>query len=222
MKRFIMLCSVLTAAGLAVLAAVMAVLPDQIPMHWNAQGVMDRMGSKYELLLIVLMGIATAAFVLWAGARKAEDAMTQRVTGWSAVFCLVLFFGITLFTIYAGIQYTRSGGTPSPGTAQLVMKGSCIIAGLSLTVLGNFMPKARLNSLFGIRVPWTMNSHTVWQRSQRTGGITAVVAGLLILLLAVLLPGLPALLAMLVICTLWVIIALGASWKYHREEELQK
>ena len=46
------------------------------------------------------------------------------------------------------------------------------------------MPKARRNSLFGLRTKWSLSSDAVWQKSQRFAGITGVAAGLLLILLA--------------------------------------
>jgi len=38
-------------------------LPDQVPGHYNAQGEVDRMGSKFELLLLPGVGVFMIFFI---------------------------------------------------------------------------------------------------------------------------------------------------------------
>ena len=51
--------------------------------------------------------------------------------------------------------------------------------GLLFVVVGNVLPRARSNFVFGIRTPWTLSSDAVWARTNRVGGYTMVAAGLL-------------------------------------------
>ena len=51
-------------------------------------------------------------------------------------------------------------------------------AGVLLILLGNLLPLARSNFIFGIRTPWTLSSETVWTQSHRVGGYAMVGAGL--------------------------------------------
>jgi uncharacterized membrane protein len=47
-----------------------------------------------------------------------------------------------------------------------------------LVLLGNLLPLARSNFIFGIRTPWTLSSEHVWTRAHRVGGYAMVAAGL--------------------------------------------
>ncbi|HEX6053694.1 MAG TPA: SdpI family protein, partial [Gemmatimonadaceae bacterium] len=51
--------------------------------------------------------------------------------------------------------------------------------GVLFMVIGNVLPRARSNFIFGIRTPWTLSSDTVWTRSNRVAGYSMVAAGLL-------------------------------------------
>jgi uncharacterized membrane protein len=55
-------------------------------------------------------------------------------------------------------------------------------------VLGNVMPRARPNWWFGIRTPWTLTNDRVWEKTHRLGGMTFVLAGLLLIVSAFLAP----------------------------------
>ena len=48
-------------------------------------------------------------------------------------------------------------------------------------VLGNVLPRARPNWLFGIRTPWTLTNDRVWERTHRLGGMLFVIAGIILL-----------------------------------------
>ncbi len=225
MKKFIFAMVLITALSLTGMAVSLSMLPDTIPMHYNFAGEVDRMGSKYEVLVVAAIGVIMAAVLLALAAHiqrftktEQEAKVGRSVMAWLAISMLVLFFGITFWTLYLGYHYVQQGSSAvSPVDAQVILKGSAAFIGLLLVVLGNFMPKARQNAIFGLRVPWTMDNKTVWMRSQRFAGITAVICGFLILLTAIFLPGVGAMIALTVLVTAWVIAALAVSWKYHKE-----
>jgi uncharacterized membrane protein len=63
-----------------------------------------------------------------------------------------------------------------------------VMIGVLFVVLGNVMPRARSNWMFGIRTPWTLTNDRVWERTHRVGGMTFVGAGLLLIVSAFLRP----------------------------------
>ena len=52
-----------------------------------------------------------------------------------------------------------------------------VALGILLVIVGNIMPKARMNSLCGLRTPWSMKNEVTWKKSQRFGGISFIGAG---------------------------------------------
>ena len=48
--------------------------------------------------------------------------------------------------------------------------------------LGLVMPKLRRNSLMGLRTKWSLSSDEAWEKSQRFGGKSLAVTGVLVLL----------------------------------------
>ena len=63
-----------------------------------------------------------------------------------------------------------------------------------------------------------MYSDSVWQKSQRFGGIVCVIGGIALILLSALLPGSWNTAVMLVIIAVLAIVASGASYKYYSQE----
>lgn len=51
-------------------------------------------------------------------------------------------------------------------------------------ILCNFMPQIKQNYTFGCRTPWALNDEHNWQRTQRMGGYTFVVMGIVLLVLS--------------------------------------
>ena len=56
-----------------------------------------------------------------------------------------------------------------------------ILLGVMFLVLGNYMPKCKMNAFIGIKLPWTYSSDENWRRTHRLGGFVWVAAGLLLL-----------------------------------------
>jgi len=46
-----------------------------------------------------------------------------------------------------------------------------------MVFLSNYMGKIRRNPHLGIKLPWTLKSDIVWNKTHRLGGITGVIGG---------------------------------------------
>lgn len=62
-----------------------------------------------------------------------------------------------------------------------------IALGVLLVVVGKYIPKSRMNSVFGVRTKWSMHNEETWTRSNRFGGIVLVVTGIAIVFSSLLL-----------------------------------
>lgn len=58
----------------------------------------------------------------------------------------------------------------------------CLMMGVGLILIGNYMPKARPNRTFGIRIRWTLESDENWAMTHRFCGRLWVIAGAVTLL----------------------------------------
>ena len=61
-------------------------------------------------------------------------------------------------------------------------------AGFLFLIIGNFLPKTRFNYFMGVRTPWTLSDERVWDRTHRLAGPLFMLAGLVVILSACLLP----------------------------------
>ena len=60
-----------------------------------------------------------------------------------------------------------------------------ILLGVMFLVVGNYLPKCKMNAFIGIRLPWTYSSDENWRRTHRLGGFVWVICGALLLVNAV-------------------------------------
>ena len=98
------------------------------------------------------------------------------------------------------------------------MKFTGIAIGILLVILGNIMPKMRRNAMFGLRTKWSMANDSVWQKSQRFGGIASVLCGLAMIVISAFVPGVWNLFVMTVIIIVWLILCVIASYRYYKAD----
>ena len=100
-----------------------------------------------------------------------------------------------------------AGFLAAHGVTHLVCGG----IGVLFIIMGNFMPQIKQNYTFGCRTPWALNDAHNWQRTQRMGGYTFIVMGIVLLVLAFFggLLGDIATLAVLLVAVLG-----GSAWIY--------
>lgn len=209
MFAVIMICLVGTAI-LIVLS------PDQVPMHYGISGEPDRFGSKYENLLWPALGIVLAvvfAFLAKAQGKK-TGAPNEKLFLIAGLGVLVLLTAIGFFSMIKAISYDpKSSGSLSDD----ILRFENIAFGILFVILGNLMPKARRNSAFGVRTKWSMANDAVWQKSQRFGGITAVVGGLCMIVLSPFVPGMWNLAVLLAAVLALAVLSSYMSYRYYQE-----
>lgn len=62
-------------------------------------------------------------------------------------------------------------------TNQIMM----IIVGVVLIIGGAISTKVKMNSVIGIRIPWTMYNENTWKKSNFFGGIVILISGIVTL-----------------------------------------
>ena len=170
---------VLAMAGTGL--AVALSLPDGVylPVHWNGYGVADRMGSKWEALLMPASVSAFMALIFYflpslePRAQNLERSRGLYMMAWLGML-------IVMVTAHVGILGSALGwGLP----IIRMIQGSI---GLLFVLIGNQLGKSRRMFLTGIRTPWTLASEEVWIATHRFAGKLVVGSGLLLILAAVL------------------------------------
>jgi len=92
--------------------------------------------------------------------------------------------------------------------------------GLLFALIGNYLPKTRMNSTMGIKVPWAYSSEENWNATHRFAGKVWVVGGILVALCA-LLPHLWAVSAMIILMVVLCVLPILYSYRFYRKEKAE-
>lgn len=212
-------CGILTLLPMVITTvAVLWFLPDTIPAHYGISGEVDRWGSKYESFILPGISLVFGVAMLlgaWISSRSSRKEVEQgsRIFVIAGNVSLAVFNVMTLFFLYTSwAQMEHLEGVPEIGLRILF----AVIA-IMLLVLGAVMPQVKQNAWFGVRTKWTMQSVSVWEKSQRFGGKLFMGAALLCLAsLALPFPWVTA------VFVLSVAAAAVGSWYYSRREGLKE
>ena len=158
--------------ALAFSIAVYSRLPERVPVHWGISGEPNRFGSRIEgAFLLPLIMVVLYLIMQWYPSR---DPRASNIAKFRAAYDTMVAAMLALLAVIHVLALSSAlGWSVDMGTAVLVSLGALF------TLLGNLLPLARSNFMFGIRTPWTLSSDSVWMRSHRVGGYAMVAAGLL-------------------------------------------
>lgn len=197
---------ILMILPLAAVLIALQFLPDQIPAHYGASGQVDRWGSKYETLifpaLTAVFGGVMLAVARYASRQEESGTNNEGVVFMAGLSGMLLFNAMTLFFLFLAFRKTEDLAAAPVDVYQLMFG----ILGLGMVAIGNVMPKARMNSLVGLRTPWSRKNETVWKKSQRFGGISFILGGVATVLVSILTKGFSCLLCFLGILAVITVI----------------
>ncbi len=187
-------------------------LPEQVPMHWDMHGEVDRYGSRLEgvfLLPAIMLFMAILIPVL-----PRIDPRGASYEKFRGSYHLVMNATLTfLLAVHLAVLATALG-MPVP-MDRLMTVG----VGVLFMILGNVLPRARPNWMFGVRTPWTLSSERVWERTHRVGGYLMFAAGAVILLAGLLAPGAPSAMTILVATLVAALGSVVYSYVAWRQEK---
>jgi len=148
-------------------------LPEQMPMHWNAQGDVDGWGSKllavFGMPLILLAAQWLCVLGTYADPKRANHS--------EKILQLVFWIIPVLSVVVHALVYAAALGHEV--RVETVMP---VLIGVVIIIIGNYLPKCKQNYTIGIKIPWTLNNEENWNRTHRFAGWLWVVGGVAIML----------------------------------------
>ena len=174
---------------LVVVLIALQFLPEQIPAHYDMNNQVTRWGSKYETLIFpvitVLFGYFMLAMAKLSSKQEENGSNNKNVCIVTGIASLALFNAMTVYFLYADFNSFVNLSSIALDINQLLFE----LLGVSMVLLGNIMPKLRMNSVVGLRTVWSIKNETAWKKSQRFGGISFIVGGIIIIIVCFLTKG---------------------------------
>lgn len=188
-------------------------LPNQIPAHFDFNNEVTRYGSKYETLIIPATVIGFGFFMLvmaqFCKKHEKDGSNNEKICIITGIVTLILFNAMAYYFLYVGFNSVENLSDVSLDINQLTFG----ILGIMMIIIGNIMPKTRMNSLLGLRTVWSMKNETTWKKSQHFCGISFIIGGLVMVVLCFLTSGFACIAASLGIIVILVIVDTFYTYK---------
>ncbi len=161
---------VFIATAFIVAAVLYPSLPEQIPIHWNAQGEVDGyMQKPGGVLIMPAMALFTYIIMKLIPIISPRGFRTDKFSDVIEVLQVTL---VGFMSIVAVLVLLEARGM-NVYISELITAG----IGLLFVIIGNYLGKVRKNFFIGIRTPWTLASDEVWYRTHRIGGRLFMLSG---------------------------------------------
>lgn len=169
-------------------------LPDQLVIHWNAAGEPDSYGPK--ALVVFGFPLLMCGLNLFLQGMQKNDPQIGNAP--RSLRLLSIWIIPVLSLILVPVTLLSGIGVEMPVTVII-----SLLLGIIFIGVGNYLPKSKQNSSFGIRLPWTLAHEENWNRTHHLAGYLWILGGGL-LILGAFLPSsgfLPILVVVLILIT---------------------
>jgi len=166
---------VVTGLSYILALAVLPILPDIIPTHWNYAGVPDAFGEKVPSVF-TLPVILTLVMILTQVLPRYKQMQAPSVRS-RDLYAIIIFSAACLVLAVQAVTLANAAGLMVPLVTVLPM----LLGGIFI-VLGGVLPLIGPNRVMGIRLPWTLADERNWKMTHERGGPVFMGAGILIVL----------------------------------------
>jgi uncharacterized membrane protein len=157
-------------------------LPDApIATHFGLDGQPNGFSSRDEALAFFPIFMPVMALLLWVlpviSPKKASLKRSQLAYDMAqlAIMAFLALAHVIVIVKALGVQID-------------IVSVLSLGTGFLFLIIGNFLPKTRFNYFMGVRTPWTLSDERVWDKTHRMAGPLFMLAGLVVILAACLLP----------------------------------
>lgn len=150
-------------------------MPDMMPTHFDFNNEPDSYSSKEFALFglpLLMIGIYLFTYFI-VNADPRRKYQNDKILNVTFLTIPVISILVTLLTISSS-----RGNTPDIGLWINVLISIIFI------FLGNYLPKTKRNYTVGIKIPWTLHSDKVWEKTHRFGGKVFVIGGFIALIMS--------------------------------------
>lgn len=207
-KKLLIWTSLLTLLPIPVGLLLWDRFPEVMTIHWGITGQADGYGSPFFAVFAmpVMLLLTHWLCIFFTTMDKRNRDRNQKIQ--SIVLWTIPVIGnlscLGMYALALGWEFSPVAWTMIP-------------MGLLFAVIGNYMPKTKMNYTIGIKVPWTYSSEENWRATHRFAGKIWVIGGLL-LIPACFLPNGWAVTVMIVNLSVLAIVPIVYSWRFYKKE----
>ena len=210
-KKLLVLTSLLTLLPIPIGLLLWNKFPETMAIHFGMTGQAD--GFARPSFVIFVLPLIMLAFqwvcILSSTLDKRNQNRNHKMQ--SLVLWIIPLIGnLSILGIYAlslGVEFSPVAWTLIP-------------MGILFAIIGNYMPKTRMNSTMGIKIYWTYTSEANWNATHRFAGKLWVIGGILLALCSLLPHGL-AVAIMLTAILVLVVLPVFYSWRFYQKEKAE-
>jgi len=210
-KKLLILTSLLTLLPIPIGLLLWNQFPETMAIHWGLTGQADGFASVPfavfvpPVIMLAVQWLCILATALDKGNKNRNQKM-QTIVLWAIpLICNLSCCGI--YALALGWKFSPVAWTMIP-------------MGILFAVIGNYMPKTRMNSTMGIKVPWAYSSEANWNATHRFAGKVWVIGGILVALCS-LLPHVWAISAMILFMVVLCVLPIVYSYRFYRKEKAE-
>lgn len=188
-------------------------LPEQIPAHYGLNNQVTRWGSKYEALIVPIVTVMLGCFFLGiaklAAKHEENGNNNENICIVSGIATLIIFNAMTWYALFSGFHKMEDLSSNKFDVYQLLFG----ILGIAMIIIGNIMPKLRMSAVTGLKTKWSMKNETTWKKSQRFGGISYIIGGVVIVVICFFIQGIYCFLSTLGVIAILLVIDVFYTYK---------
>lgn len=161
------------------------------------------MKSSMPIILLVVHLIC-----IWGTSKdKSNGDQNQKV------FRMVFWICPIIAVYISGINYLVAEGKYSD-----IEEISICLFGLTFLIIGNYLPKCKMNATIGIKIPWTYSSEENWNQTHRFGGKVWCICGIL-MMCTIFLPANAGGAVLISLFVVMIVLPTIYSYLYYRKEK---
>lgn len=204
----------LTILPFLISIAVIPILPDQIPAHYDINGEVDRWGSKWETLILPAISLVVCSFFYPFMMMQLKD--QQHKGNVMAMNITLLLLPTVFFVVFLFLTITSLQGVEDISKFP-IMQVFCSVIALFFAALGFVLPNVKSNQLFGIRTTWTLKNEEVWEKTHKFSGKLFIVGGICIAVICLLVSELISFIIFMVGLLLLSVLSIVYSYKVYKQ-----
>ena len=158
-------------------------LPENMPVHFDISNQPDNFVSKpFALFGIPIILCIFQIICCYSALKSSEKKTTPETVNILSRFIIP----VTAFIVEISIIMFSLDVYKNTGTVAL-----CLIAVIFI-IFGNYLPKCRRNSFFGIKLPSTLKSDRIWDKTHHLAGWIFIISGIILIPLSLNMMFIPA------------------------------